>query len=269
MNRTALLLPDAKGDWFIPRLHTGLDVSSSRRLRIPGHEMQNFFPDHSTRKIDTPQVLEPFFSRRIYETTASFSLVPFFHGEKLTGCLLEALEIESDSNGMLAFFPKDGLGTIASFLVKSRERLGRTEDVSVVEYEKVLEITDYTIRYARKEEKHVIFFIVDLEPIIDRLMEEMPHLDRFYLKNDLQSTISLLSTDSGFCGAAGGDKTILALKTKKTHSRLVIHHQIQQLLRNQCFPGEEMPDFSILGRTWPEDGDTAAVLLSDFYNGDE
>lgn len=242
-----------------------MDVSSGRRLRIPGQEMRNFFPKYTKMVLQDLRKIEPFLSRRIFETSASVLMVPFFHGEKLAGSLVEFKEIDDREEFSLASFPEAYLGMIGSFLVKSRDRLSRTGSSNLVEYGNVLEATDYTIRYAKKEEKHLIFFIVDLAPILDRLMAEIPQLDRFSLKTDLQSTISLLSTESGFCGIAGGDKTILALKAKNTYSRRVVQHQIEQLLSSQCFYGEKMPDISIISRTWPDDGENASELLSDFF----
>ncbi len=196
-------------------------------------------------------------------------MVPFFHGEKIAGCIVEFTDIDFPDQMALDSFPNSDLDKIAAFLVNSRKRIGRIGQNSILDANQIMEATNHTIKQAQKEEKHLIFLIVDLSSILDLLMKDIVYLDRFYLKKDLQATLSLLSTDSGFCGTANGDKTIIALKTKKPHSKNVIIHQINQLLQVQCFEGREIPEFNILSRIWPEDGLTADELLSDFINGDE
>ncbi|MGC9311972.1 MAG: hypothetical protein ACP5IA_04705 [Sediminispirochaetaceae bacterium] len=268
LRRGAFLLVDQHNGLLIPRLHTGLDVSSSRRLRLPIDRIEALLTTRSSRlfSFESDSFFEPYLSRRIFESTGAIRFIPFFHGVKLVGCLVEFADIDHPSDFQLPDFPSDLREVIGAFIVKSRERIGRIEAESQCESEDIMQHSEILVSQAQKENKRVLFFILDLSTVLNQLSIEMKHIDLFYLKKDLQYTVSLLGTEGGFCGPASDNMIILAIKARHSQSQNVMIHQIKQLIRRQCYENLSLEGLTVLTRIWPDDNMQVGSLLSDFFS---
>jgi len=209
---------------------------------------------------------EPFLSRRFFESTGAVLVLPFFHGKKIVGCLFEFSDIDSPFDFSQTDFPIDTADEIGAFLLKSRERIGNIESNTLSDVNDIFQHSEIIISQAKKEEKRVLFFIIDLTPIINQLARELQYIDLFYLKKDLQYTISQMGAESGFCGLASENRIVLGIKAKHSHSQTVMMHQIRQLLLKQCNQSDTVQNVNILTRIWPDDNTNVRSLLSDFFS---
>lgn len=268
LRRGAFLLIDQHTGLLIPRLHIGLDVSSSRRLRLPVDRIEALLTSRSSRPInfETDSFFEPHLSRRIFESTGSILFTPFYHGVKLVGCLIEFSDIDHPSDFQLSDFPSELCEKVGAFIVKSRERIGRIEAEATCESEDIMQHSEILVSQAKKENKRVLFFILDLSTVLSQLSVEMEHIDLFYLKKDLQYTVSLLGTEGGFCGPASDNMIILAIKARHSQSQNVMIHQIKQLIQRQCYENMSLEGLTVLTRIWPDDNMQVGSLLSDFFS---
>jgi len=266
--RGAFLLAEQHTGLLIPRLHTGLDVSSSRRLRLPVDKVEALITSRSPQLInfEADSFFEPYLSRRIYESTGGVFCIPFYHGVKLVGCLIEFSDIDHPLTFQLFDFPSDLREEAGAFIVKSRERIGRIEADALCEAEDIFQHSEILVSQAKKEKKRVLFFILDLSTVLNQLSVEMKHIDLFYLKKDLQYTVSLLGTEGGFCGPASENMIILAIKAKHSQSQNVMIHQIRHLIQRQCYENIPLEGLNILTRIWPDDNMQVGSLLSDFFS---
>ncbi|HDQ14608.1 MAG TPA: hypothetical protein ENN41_07335 [Sediminispirochaeta sp.] len=259
------MLPDREGQRFAPRLQIGLDVSSMRRLRIPIAQIESHIKtDVSLFQQDELLFLEPFLSRRIFESSEQALFIAFRKSGKCIALLLELDGEAEDNFPVLEAFPQPLLIETTDFLMRSRKKLSGSVQNTCSEASQLMQRTERTINQAKNEGKHLLFLILDLSPLLDALTEISPSLDRFTLAEDLRGGLSLLTTDQGFCAEGKDDYTIMALISKKAHSRSVLVHQINNLLKREWFGGREIPPLKIFSRTWPEDGKQAEELLADF-----
>ncbi len=268
VKRGAFLLAEQHTGFLIPRLHTGLDVSSSRRLRLPLNKIEELITVRSPQviKLGADSFFEPYLSRRIFESTGGVLFIPFHHGVKLVGGLIEFSDIDTPATYQLADFPSDLREAVGVFIVKSRERIGKIKAEAICESEDILQHSEILVSQAHKEGKRVLFFILDLSSLLNQLSIEMKHIDLFYLKKDLQYTVSLLSSEGGFCGPASENMIILAMKAKHSQSQNVMIHQIKQLIQRQCHENRNFEGLNVITRIWPDDHIQVGSLLSDFFS---
>ncbi|MDY7029813.1 MAG: hypothetical protein SVR04_16090 [Spirochaetota bacterium] len=163
-------------------------------------------------------------------------------------------------------FPSELCEKVGAFIVKSRERIGRIEAEATCESEDIMQHSEILVSQAQKENKRVLFFILDLSTVLSQLSIEMEHIDLFYLKKDLQYTVSLLGTEGGFCGPASDNMIILAIKARHSQSQNVMIHQIKQLIQRQCYENLSLEGLTVLTRIWPDDNMQVGSLLSDFFS---
>ena len=229
------------------------------------------------RKISAPQIdfqkdgfFEPYLSRRFFESCRGVFIVPFFHGKNFIGSLLEFSEIDNQNPFVLESFPADYHDQIASFLMKSREKISQIPSENLCEMEQIPQFSEILVTQAKKEEKRVIFFIFDFSSILEHLKNIFRFVDTYYLKLDLQKTAALLSSQGGFCASLENNRMILAIKAKNGHSQYVITHQIRQLFLKQSYISSDKLNLPFLTRIWPDDDLHISSLLSDFvsdFNG--
>jgi len=179
---------------------------------------------------------------------------------------MEFSDIDDPERFVSAGFPASILEETADFIVKSRERIDRIDADTICDPEEIRHMSEIIVSQAKKEEKRVIFLIIDLGGIISQLSLELAFIDVFYLKKDLQNTVSLLAAEGGFCASASDNRIILAIKARHSHSRNVMIHQMKQLLQKLCYKDKTIDELNVLTRIWPDDDTHIVSLLSDFFS---
>ncbi len=255
---------DLDTEWFVPRISKNLDVSSSRRLRIPYEELlsrsNNLYSLHG--KASAFQFLEQYLSLRTYEATDHFGMY-FFHSSQMLSAVL--IELRTEEEGRSPFeLGETEAQDIGTFLVESRQNLSRHKLKEHFELSDIEIELDDLISSAQRDNSKIHLFFFDLNPLVDYISTQYPFIEKFYLQKDIQGTLSLLSGEGGFCSTLGSKTTILALKSRGLKHGNVLIHQMRQLL-NERFSSKSfsLPELSVSTRSWPEDGENSKTLLSE------
>lgn len=255
---------DLDTECFVPRISKNLDVSSSRRLRIPYEELLN--RSHTScsfhGKTSAFQFLEKYLSLRTYEATDHFGMYFFQSSQMLSGVLIE---LRTEEEGRSPFeLGETEAQHIGSFLVDSRQNLSRHRLREHFELSDIETELDTLISSAQRDKSKIHVFFLDLNPLVDLISSQYPFIEKFYLQKDIQGTLSLLSGEGGFCSTLGSKTTILALKSRGLKHSNVLIHQMRQLL-DERFSTENfsLPELNFSTRSWPEDGENSKSLLSE------
>ncbi|MFO7730149.1 MAG: hypothetical protein R6V86_05230 [Spirochaetia bacterium] len=261
---------DLDTEWFVPRLVKNLDVSSTRRLRIPYEKivsrMQNSPALHG--RTSAFQFFNQYLSLRIFESTEYFGVYFFQSAQMLSGVLIE---LRSEEEGRSPFeIDASESQEIGTFLVDARKNLSGHKLKEHFELSDIESELDRLISKAEQDESKIYIFFLNLTAIVKAISAKYPFIEEYYLQKDIQGTLSLLSGEEGFCSTLGSNTTILAIKSRGLKRSNVLIHQMKHLVQER-FASDDvvLPDLQIQTRSWPIDGKDSFNLLKDYRLSEE
>ena len=253
----ALLFPDTGDGEFYPWIISGLDRTSSRRLRLPAD-----FPQIHLNKSDpitaiSPDILAPMLSNREHGLAKSVLLVRIGKGEAPSALILALDSPENiDSSPGITSAVRILNNALSEGIAKNRKPLETADNDEPVDPAEWL---------GSWGDREAVLVILDTSPAIDGLMETIGGLEPYRAKRDVVALIRRITGRMGrICDMKDG-RVLVLFPAERLPDRDLYLHQLSNAIAASVLDLPSPPLFPAEFHSWPEEKDAVKAALSGFF----
>lgn len=220
VRKGAILVPEEKSEYLVPIATVGIDITSTRKLRIQ-REKLNFVTNTGRMYItgEERRFLKPHLSNREFRNALRIAAFPFEMNNRLLALLLifdsPFLDLDDDVLRVLLTALNDAASTI--LFAERGKMIQKSEPV-------VLYPFDQLPLVVRSTDERSTILELDLNAAEESVLSHHPHLDPFRLHQDLLRTVaSLVKNHALTVQGEKGSMILVFRKTLHLDAELLIH----------------------------------------------
>jgi len=253
----SLLFPDESHREYLPWIITGLDRTSSRRIRIP-FDLPALMNNSGTMISGMPpEDLAPMLSNREFGLLGSFTMIRLGTDGHPTALILAMDCLKDSESDPRVSEAVDILNeNLGDGIAHSRHLIQLTNDQDITELSQWLSTWGET--------KPVIVNL-DTTNAIETLVETIPGLELFRARQDVVSLIRHITGRMGRMYDLKDGRILIRFPQDRVSDHDLYLHQLKQSFAAAFHKLSFMPDFPAVFHQWPEDREQIEKSLAGFF----
>jgi len=267
IKKGALLLPEEE-NVFVPWSETGLDQTTSRRIRIPQSIIENIRSwkdfNYLILKSSEIDIMRDYFSFREFSVTESIIISPLYSESILVSILFIS---EGDILSKTQAEQFESLNILSKeagpILLKKRESMfNKMDDTPLEDNNKELAITQFIEQNVNGS---FLLLSIKLNDFINFIMTKESNSISFRIKKDIFRLVKKLISNKGVVVNSINNSILILLNGNRIEEAELFVHQIGLSLSffYKINSNQFNPDFTI--KKFPEDGSSADELVKSLY----